>query len=89
MDIDNKTYSFYIQMVTINNENNSTNENNLILNQIKLLIDCFNRKEIKQIHIQNELTFYAKNSGFINNIYRKQAWNLLINSSKVDYSTGN
>ena len=75
-------------MVTVNNENNSTDDNYLIIDQIKLLIDRYNNKQIKQQDIQNKLTFYAKKSGFINNTFRKQAWKLLINSSNDHYSTG-
>ncbi len=71
-------------MVTINSDDNSQNENFLIIDQIKSLIDNSKQKDVK-----NQLISYAKSSGFINNIYRKQAWSLLIDHPISNlYSTG-
>jgi hypothetical protein len=75
-------------MVTINDDDSSQNKNILIIDQIQLLIDDYQQKQISKKDIKNQLNFYAKSSGFINNLYRKQAWNLLINSSFSNYSTG-
>jgi hypothetical protein len=70
-------------MLTINND-----ENILIIDQIKLLIDHFNQKKITEKYPKNKLIFYAKSHGFINNTCRKSAWSLLINSSTDEYLTG-
>jgi hypothetical protein len=70
-------------MVTINRDDNSQNENFLIIDQIKSLIDNSKQKDVK-----NQLISYAKSSGFINNVYRKQAWSLLIDPISDSFSTG-
>ncbi|CAF3556875.1 unnamed protein product [Rotaria sordida] len=74
-------------MVTINNDDNYENENILVIDKIKLLFDRYNQKKIKQKYLKRKLTSYAKTSGFINNIYRKQAWNLLVHTSSDEYTT--
>ncbi|CAF1015674.1 unnamed protein product [Rotaria sordida] len=74
-------------MVTINNDDNYENENILVIDKIKLLFDRYNQKKIKQKYLKRKLTSYAKISGFINNIYRKQAWNLLVHTSSDEYTT--
>jgi len=70
-------------MVTINSDDNSQNENILIIDQIKSLID-----DRKQKNVKNELIYYANLSGFINTIYRKQAWSLIIDPISDSFSTG-
>ncbi|CAF1121496.1 unnamed protein product [Rotaria sp. Silwood1] len=76
-------------MVTINNDDNSDNENVLTIDKIKSLFDRYNQKTIKQKNVKKKLISYAKTSGFINNIYRKQAWTLLVRTSPDEYSTDN
>ena len=75
-------------MVTKNTDDKFDNKTILFIDEIKFLIENYNNKKIKYKSVKNKLTFYAKSSGFINNLYRKQAWNLLINSTSDDYSTG-
>lgn len=75
-------------MVTINNDNNSENEDILTVDRIKLLIDRYNQKKIKPKYLRTKLISYAKTSGFINNIYRKQAWHLIADAPCYEYSTG-
>lgn len=70
-------------MVTKNTDDKFHNKTILLIDEIKFLIENYNNKKLKY-----KLIFYAKSSGFINNLYRKQAWNLLINSTSDDYSTG-
>ncbi len=72
-------------MVTINNDND---KNLLIINQINILFDCYKQKLIQKKSLKSKLISYAQTSGFINNIYRKQAWNLLVYSANYQYSTG-
>ena len=67
-------------MGTINNENNP-----LIIDQLKTLFE----RHLKKNELEKKLISYAKKTGFINNIYRKQAWKVLINSSDNEhYSSG-
>lgn len=66
-------------MVTINNNENS---------QIKILIDQYKQKQIPEKDVKKQFISYAQKSGFINNIYRKQAWNILIKSPTYQYSSG-
>ncbi|UJR30127.1 hypothetical protein I4U23_017668 [Adineta vaga] len=63
-------------MGTINNENNP-----LIIDQLKTLFD----RHLKKNELEKKLISYAKKTGFINNIYRKQAWKVLINSSDNEH----
>lgn len=75
-------------MVTVNNDENSENENSVVIDRIQSLIDRFKEKQIKQEYVENELIFYAKNTGFKNNTLRKQAWSLLANIPSYLYSNG-
>jgi hypothetical protein len=70
-------------MVTTNNDDDSSENEN-----IKFLIDGYKQKQIREKDVKDQLIFFGRLSGFINNIYRKQAWNLLINHPSYDYSIG-
>ncbi|CAF5189088.1 unnamed protein product, partial [Rotaria magnacalcarata] len=73
-------------MVTINNDNNSDSEVASVIDNIKLLIDRYNQKKIQRKYAKTKLILYAKTAGFKNNIYRKQAWDLIIDTPSYDYS---
>jgi hypothetical protein len=75
-------------MVTTNDDDRIENKNIFISDQIETLIENFNQKKLTPKSVKNKLIFHAKSSGFINNLYRKPAWNILINSASNDYSTG-
>ncbi|CAF2800381.1 unnamed protein product [Rotaria sp. Silwood2] len=74
-------------MVTVNNDDNSENESVLVIDKITSLFDRYHGKTIKEKYVKKKLIFYARTSGFINNIYRKQAWDLLVHTSPEEYST--
>ncbi|CAF1111409.1 unnamed protein product [Adineta ricciae] len=61
--------------------------NQLILGQLKILFERFHKKQIRKTELEKNLISYARKTGFINNTYRKQAWNLLINTSDDEQYT--
>ncbi|CAF3462438.1 unnamed protein product [Rotaria socialis] len=73
-------------MVTINNDNNYDSEVSSVIDNIKLLIDRYNQKKIQRKYVKRKLIFYAQTSGFKNNVYRKQAWDLIVDTPSYDYS---
>jgi hypothetical protein len=76
-------------MVTINESDDSYEKKNIIINdRIYLLFNRYKQKQIRKIEVKKKLISYAKSSGFINNIYRKQAWSLIVDSPNYQYSTG-
>ena len=76
-------------MVTINEKgDDSCEKNNMIINdRIYFLLNLYKQKRIRKAEIQKTLISYAKSSGF-NSTYRKEAWNLIVDSPDYQYSTG-
>lgn len=61
----------------------------LILDRFQSLFHGFEQKKFPHEFLKNELTYYAKRSGFLIDKYRKQAWKIVVDPSTDDVLLSN